>query len=154
MSEHNHQPTTDATPIPAKSADEVTFKAGGVTIPFKALAPYALVLLVGGGGGNLMGQLTGTTQLREDVAKLTSKVDALQKDIEELSFNTAISQMMILVNEIGKQEARPRTVIKPLIQCLAPFAPHFAEELWEKLGESRFVSTAPWPTFDAALTKS
>lgn len=88
-----------------------------------------------------------TQLLHQTIAKVTS-------DIEALSFNTAISQMMILMNELVKLDLRPRLVIKPLIQCLAPFAPHFAEEIWEKLGEKGFVSTTKWPSFDASLAKS
>lgn len=75
-------------------------------------------------------------------------------DIEALAFNTAISQMMIFVNEMTKTRARPRAAIKPFIQVLAPFAPHIAEELWEKIGEKPFVSTAPWPAFDDKLAQS
>ncbi|MCB0347962.1 MAG: leucine--tRNA ligase [Bdellovibrionales bacterium] len=88
----------------------------------------------------------------EDLNRLLHKtIKKVTEDIENLSFNTAISQMMILVNEIYKTDARPQAVIKPLVQLLAPFAPHIAEELWEKMGEKAFVSLETWPVFDPKL---
>jgi leucyl-tRNA synthetase len=73
-------------------------------------------------------------------------------DIDNLSFNTAISAMMILVNEIYAANVRPRRVLQALVQILAPFAPHVSEELWNRLGGTGFVSTAQWPAFDESLT--
>jgi len=68
-----------------------------------------------------------------------------------MSFNTAISSMMILVNELYSQGVKPAPVLKSLVQLLAPLAPHVAEELWSRLGGEGFVSLAPWPSFDPAL---
>jgi leucyl-tRNA synthetase len=70
------------------------------------------------------------------------------EDIEALRFNTAISQMMILVNELTKIEARPRQILEPFVLILAPFAPHIAEELWSKLGHPSTLAHEPWPSFD------
>jgi leucyl-tRNA synthetase len=69
-------------------------------------------------------------------------------DIEALRFNTAISQMMILVNELTKSDLRPRQILEPLVLLLAPFAPHIAEELWQKLGHGYSLAYEPWPTYD------
>lgn len=69
-------------------------------------------------------------------------------DIENLRFNTAISQMMILVNELTKSELRPRQILEPLVLLLAPFAPHIAEELWRILGHTSTLAYEPWPSFD------
>ena len=69
-------------------------------------------------------------------------------DIEALRFNTAISQMMILVNELTKNDIRPRQVLEPLVLLLAPFAPHIAEELWQTIGHSSSVAYEPWPAYD------
>jgi leucyl-tRNA synthetase len=74
------------------------------------------------------------------------------EDIEALSFNTSISTMMILLNEIYKQGSKSKTVIKALVQVLAPFAPHVSEELWHRLGGAGLVALAPWPSYDVALT--
>ncbi|MCU0411892.1 MAG: leucine--tRNA ligase [Bacteroidetes bacterium] len=77
-------------------------------------------------------------------------VQKVGADIESLRFNTAISQMMIFVNEMMKLDARPRAVLEPFVLLLAPFAPHLAEELWQKLGHSHSLAYEPWPAFDPA----
>ncbi|MCP9441556.1 MAG: leucine--tRNA ligase [Nitrospira sp.] len=73
-------------------------------------------------------------------------------DIEALRFNTAISQMMVFTNELTKAEQRPRVLLETFVRLLAPFAPHLAEELWERLGHPPSVSQQSWPSFDPALT--
>ncbi|PWU22694.1 MAG: leucine--tRNA ligase, partial [Bdellovibrio sp.] len=78
-------------------------------------------------------------------------IKKVTEDIECMSFNTAVSAMMILVNEMYRLNARPREVLKTLAQLLAPLGPHLAEEVWELLGGSGFVSLATWPTYDPAL---
>ncbi len=70
------------------------------------------------------------------------------EDIECLHFNTAISQMMILVNELTKSDVRPRQILEPLVLLVAPFAPHLAEELWSKLGHKESLAHEPWPVYD------
>jgi len=74
-------------------------------------------------------------------------------DIESFGFNTAISQMMIFVNHLSKQEVRPKVVIEKFILVLAPFAPHIAEELWERLGHTDTLAYQPWPQYDKELIK-
>lgn len=73
-------------------------------------------------------------------------------DIEAMSFNTAVSQMMILTNETYRLNVKPKVVLRTLAQLLQPFAPHFAEELWAKLGGQGLVAVAAWPTFKPELT--
>ncbi len=73
------------------------------------------------------------------------------EDIEKLSFNTAISALMMLVNELFSIEAPPRRAIETLVLLLHPLAPHLGEELWSRLGNTESVQRAPWPTFDPAL---
>jgi leucyl-tRNA synthetase len=70
-------------------------------------------------------------------------------DYDSLRFNTAISQLMILVNALQKEPALPRQVMLDLLRLLAPMAPHLADELWVRLGESGAVMSAGWPVFDA-----
>ncbi len=74
-------------------------------------------------------------------------------DVETFGFNTAISAMMIFVNHLAKQEVRPRSVIEPFILILAPFAPHIAEELWERLGHAGSLTHEPWPQYDENLAR-
>ena len=86
--------------------------------------------------------------LGANLEKLLHKtIKKVTDDIEALSFNTAISQMMILVNELYKEKRRPRILIKDLCVLLMPFAPHLAEEIWHALGYEGFVSLAPWPSY-------
>lgn len=78
--------------------------------------------------------------------KTTKKVT---EDIENMNFNTAISALMIYVNEAYKAEQKPsKESLLQFCQLLSPFAPHFAEEMWEKLGGSGLVTLKPWPQFD------
>ncbi len=75
-------------------------------------------------------------------------------DIEALRFNTAISQMMIFSNALQKEPRTRRQTLLAFLQLLAPFAPHVAEELWERLGGAAPVQAAPWPKFDPARIAS
>lgn len=88
-------------------------------------------------------------ELKRHLHKTIKKVT---EDIEGLRFNTAISQMMILVNELNKVDIYPRSIVEPFVQLLAPFAPHIAEELWHRLGHAQTITYEPWPQFDPALT--
>ncbi len=72
-------------------------------------------------------------------------------DIEALRLNTAVSAMMILSNHLNGLERPPRAAVEALLQCLAPFAPHLAEELWSGLGHAPSIADVPWPEFDPAL---
>jgi leucyl-tRNA synthetase len=74
-------------------------------------------------------------------------------DIESFSFNTAISQMMIFVNHLSKQTIRPKSVVEKFVLILASFAPHIAEELWERLGHTESLAYEPWPQYDKELIK-
>ena len=75
-------------------------------------------------------------------------VKKVSEDIEILGFNTAISQLMVFVNDCYKAEYIPRKYALGFIQLLAPFAPHLAEEMWEIYGNTESISYVPWPTFD------
>jgi leucyl-tRNA synthetase len=74
-------------------------------------------------------------------------------DIETFGFNTAISQMMIFINHLSKQNVRPRAVVEKFVLILAPFAPHIAEELLEKLGHKESLTYEVWPEYDKELVK-
>ena len=100
---------------------------------------------------------TDQVQLKDEAAPagverlLHKTIKKVGEDIEALSFNTAISALMILLNEIYKQNTRSLSVIKSFVQILAPMAPHISEELWARLGEKSLVSVANWPAYDPAL---
>ena len=74
-------------------------------------------------------------------------------DIESFGFNTAISQMMIFVNHLSKQRVRPKSVVESFVLILAPFAPHIAEEFWQRLGHTESLAYEPWPQYDSQLIK-
>ncbi len=91
-----------------------------------------------------------------EIEKMLHKtIKKVTTDIETFGFNTCISQMMILVNEIYKANVKPKATLRTLAQLMMPFAPHLAEEIWEKLGGHQIsggcVSIAPWPEFNPAL---
>ncbi len=90
---------------------------------------------------------------QEDLRITHKTIKKVTEDIEHLRFNTAISQMMVWVNHMTKQQTRPRQCLKPFVQLLSPFAPHLAEELWHRLGETTELTYAAWPSFDPALAK-
>ena len=83
---------------------------------------------------------------------LHKTVKKVSTDTANLELNTAISQMMIFVNELSQQESLPRSLMEPFVVILAPFAPHLAEELWERLGRAPSVGAARWPSWDENLT--
>ena len=82
---------------------------------------------------------------------LHKTIKKVQEDTLALQFNTAISQMMIFVNEATQAQSLPKETLELFLKTLAPYAPHLAEELWQRLGHSDFVSLAPWPPTDEAL---
>jgi leucyl-tRNA synthetase len=75
-------------------------------------------------------------------------VKKVTEDLEGLRFNTAISQMMVFINEGYKSTVLPKHYIEGFVKLLAPICPHVAEELWNKLGYSETISYEAWPTFD------
>lgn len=75
-------------------------------------------------------------------------VKKVTEDIEEMSFNTAISSMMILANQFEKVESVGKKDYEMLLKLLAPFAPHVAEEIWEKLGHKKTITLEKWPDYD------
>lgn len=75
-------------------------------------------------------------------------VKKVTEDFEQLHFNTAISQLMVFVNEAYKADALPYEYVEGFVQLLAPIAPHIGEELWSILGNDQGISYVPWPTYD------
>ena len=73
------------------------------------------------------------------------------EDIESMRFNTAVSSLMILTNRLASLDAPPRVAVERLLELLAPFAPHLAEELWSQLGHQQLIAEAAWPSYDEAL---
>ena len=75
-------------------------------------------------------------------------VKKVTNDYENMEFNTAISQMMIFINSVYKEEVFPKKYATAFLQLLNPVAPHITEELWQKLGNNESISYSSWPTYD------
>jgi len=90
-----------------------------------------------------------------DAAELTKllhkTIKKVSGDTDTINFNTAISQMMIFSNELAKYETFPKAVWAEFVKLIAPYAPHLAEELWEKLGNKDTIAYVAWPTWDEKL---
>lgn len=75
-------------------------------------------------------------------------VKKVTEDLEGLRFNTAISQLMVFINEAYKSTVLPKRYMEGFVKLLSPICPHLAEELWEKLGNTETISYEAWPAFD------
>lgn len=107
---------------------------------------------VAGRDGGLSTKLfVGEEESSETLKVLHQTIRKVSDDFENIRFNTAISQLMILVNHLSRCERVHVDTAKALVQMLAPLAPHMAEELWERLGEKPSVCDAGWPEFDESL---
>ena len=91
-----------------------------------------------------------TPEQLKSVHKLIKKVTG---DIEQFSYNTAISAFMICINELAQSKCRNKELLKDVIKLLAPFAPHISEELWHALGETTTVCDAQWPEYNEEYLK-
>ena len=87
---------------------------------------------------------------KESVKSVHKLIKKVSNDIEQFSYNTAISAFMICVNELGQQKCNNRGLLRNLVILIAPFAPHIAEELWQHLGENNSVCNAQWPIWNEA----
>ena len=87
---------------------------------------------------------------KESVKSVHKLIKKVSNDIEQFSYNTAISAFMICVNELGQQKCNNRGLLRNLVILIAPFAPHIAEELWQHLGEKDSVCNAQWSTWNEA----
>ncbi len=85
---------------------------------------------------------------QESLKTLHKTIKKVTEDIEAFSFNTSVSTFMICVNELSAQKCKSRHVLESLVILLSPYAPHIAEELWEKSGHTSSVSQARFPEFD------
>ena len=93
-------------------------------------------------------QVTDEAPTPEMLKALHKTIKKVNEDIENFSFNTSVSQFMICVNELSSLKCHHRDVLAPLAVLVAPFAPHIAEELWKRLGNSESVAYAPYPVHE------
>ena len=85
---------------------------------------------------------------KESLKTLHKTIKKVDKDITNFSFNTSVSSFMIAVNELTQQKCNHKEILEPLLILISPYAPHIAEELWQKLGHNKSISTARFPKFE------
>lgn len=125
-------------------ADMKPWNANGIEGPHRFLKK--LWRLIVDREGKLNAHIIDADEKNQETLKLLNfTIKKVSTDIETLAYNTAISQLMILVNSLQKAKTISGSTIRALIQMVAPFAPHLAEELWELMGEKPSVAYAPWP---------
>ncbi len=93
---------------------------------------------------------TDATPTKDNLKTLHKTIKKVEEDIENFSFNTSVSTFMIATNELTTQKCTSKEILEGLIVLISPYAPHIAEELWQKLGNSTSISTAAFPEFDAS----
>jgi len=103
--------------------------------------------------GKLQNSIRETEPDEQTLKILHQTIKKVTNDIETFSFNTAISQMMIFINHLSKQNIKPKSAVVKFVLLLSPFAPHIAEELWQKLGHKNTLAYETWPKFKDELTK-
>ncbi|WDO14081.1 leucine--tRNA ligase [Flavobacterium sp. WW92] len=92
--------------------------------------------------------VTSSPASPEALKTLHKTIKKVQEDIENFSFNTSVSSFMIAVNELTAMNCHERSVLEPLVVLISPYAPHIAEELWERLGHKESISEVPFPRFN------
>lgn len=92
--------------------------------------------------------VTSNPASAEALKTLHKTIKKVNDDIEDFSFNTSVSQFMIAVNELTAMKCHERSILEPLAILISPYAPHIAEELWEKLGHQMSISKASFPIFN------
>ncbi|MCO6436626.1 MAG: leucine--tRNA ligase [Phycisphaerae bacterium] len=110
-------------------------------------------LVVDESTGNLSPTLTDEAPGTDILRVLHQTIQRVTEDIEALKFNTAIAALFDFVNMMTPLDKRPRAAIEPFVLLVSPFAPHLAEELWNRLGHDKTLAFEPWPAFDAELAR-
>jgi leucyl-tRNA synthetase len=95
-------------------------------------------------------EVSDAAPTKDELKTLHKTIKKVEEDIENFSFNTSVSTFMIAVNELTAQKCNKRAILEPLAILVSPYAPHIAEELWEKLGNSESIATAAFPVFEAS----
>jgi len=98
--------------------------------------------------------IEGDTEKQKSAHQLLEKtIKKVGDDIESFKFNTAISALMILLNELEKSPKLEKAGMQSLLKLMHPFAPHIAQELWSEMGEKTYLDFESWPVYDPALVK-
>jgi leucyl-tRNA synthetase len=104
--------------------------------------------------GNVKDIIKEDAELSKELRRvLHQTIKKVGSDIEEFGFNTAISQMMIFLNEFAKVKEIPKSAVEDFVKLLSSFAPHIGEELWQKLGHTDTIAYAAWPEYNEDYLK-
>lgn len=95
--------------------------------------------------------VTEDAPTKEEQKALHTTIKKIEEDIEKLSLNTSVSNFMICVNELTSLKCHKKEILEKLLILLAPYAPHFSEELWSVLGHTESITYAPFPKFDGSF---
>ncbi|MCL5247256.1 leucine--tRNA ligase [Cellulophaga sp. 20_2_10] len=95
-------------------------------------------------------KFTDAAPTKDNLKTLHKTIKKVAEDIENFSFNTSVSTFMICVNELSSQKCTSKEILEALAILVSPYAPHIAEELWQQLGHTTSIATAPFPAFDAS----
>ena len=98
-------------------------------------------------------EVSGQSASKESLKTLHKTIKKVTEDIENFSFNTSVSTFMICVNELTQQKCNSKEILGPLAVLISPYAPHIAEELWEKLGNENGISEANYPVYEEKYLK-
>ncbi|WP_109302308.1 leucine--tRNA ligase [Aquimarina sp. AU474] len=93
-------------------------------------------------------EITDVEPTKDNLKTLHKTIKKVEDDIENFSFNTSVSTFMIAVNELIAQKCNSKAILEPLLVLISPYAPHIAEELWQKMGYDMSISTASFPLFN------
>ncbi len=96
----------------------------------------------------LFSEISNEPPSKEQLKVLHKTIKKTTEDIEKMALNTVVSTFMIAVNEWTKLKCNNEEILSQFLILLSPFAPHFSEEIWERLGHSTSISNQPWPSFD------
>jgi leucyl-tRNA synthetase len=121
----------------------------GIAGVYRFLQRAWRMLVDEGADGELVRALEAGPGTEAQRRLLAVTIDGVTRDVEALQFNTAISKLMVFAREVEKEAPLPLAAARDFVLLLAPFAPHLAEELWQRLGESESLSAAPWPEADS-----
>jgi leucyl-tRNA synthetase len=103
------------------------------------------------GGGEAPAELPDGPGSDEQARLAAKTIQGVTDDLEEMQFNTAISKLMVFARDITRDAPLPRDLAETFVLLLAPFAPHLAEELWQRLGHAESLAHEAWPRADAAM---
>jgi leucyl-tRNA synthetase len=131
--------------------DGVEWETTGV-VGMRRFLDRAWRLLIDPETDTLVGKIVTDVQVdnRDLDRALHAAIKKVTHAVTDLRFNTAIAEMMVFVNEATKAPAVPRTSFEAFVKILSPFAPHVAEELWQRLGHTQTITYEPWPVHDEA----